>query len=79
MLLNTSCGVLSFACSRRRARADCDNPEILEKSFTVPQVNDAGEVISREDATAEYFIEDIGDGVGVEMAKVPRGSFKYGF
>ncbi|OKH35535.1 hypothetical protein NIES2119_19965 [[Phormidium ambiguum] IAM M-71] len=35
-------------------------------------------VINREKRTAKYFIEDLGNGVGLEMVLIPGGSFMMG-
>jgi formylglycine-generating enzyme required for sulfatase activity len=35
-------------------------------------------VINRERRTAQYFIEDLGDGIGLEMVLIPGGSFLMG-
>ncbi|MEW6497793.1 MAG: formylglycine-generating enzyme family protein, partial [Cyanobacteriota bacterium] len=35
-------------------------------------------VINRERRTAQYFLEDLGDGIGLEMVLIPGGSFLMG-
>jgi eukaryotic-like serine/threonine-protein kinase len=47
-------------------------------SFEVVKVNDRGEIIQRENLQAEYFTEDIGNGVTLEMVAIPGGTFTMG-
>ncbi|MTJ30641.1 SUMF1/EgtB/PvdO family nonheme iron enzyme [Aphanizomenon sp. UHCC 0183] len=49
----------------------------LEK-IEVVTVNKFGEIIQRQQRIARYFIEDLGDGVTLEMAAIPGGSFMMG-
>jgi formylglycine-generating enzyme required for sulfatase activity len=48
-------------------------------SFEVVKVNDRGEIIQRENLEAEYFTEDIGNGVTLEMVAIPGGTFMMGY
>ncbi|MBE9058244.1 SUMF1/EgtB/PvdO family nonheme iron enzyme [Sphaerospermopsis sp. LEGE 08334] len=49
----------------------------LEK-IEVVTVNKFGEIIQRQPRLARYFIEDLGDGVTLEMAAIPGGTFMMG-
>jgi formylglycine-generating enzyme required for sulfatase activity len=49
----------------------------LEK-IEVVTVNKFGEIIQRQPRVARYFIEDFGNGVKLEMAAIPGGSFMMG-
>ena len=46
--------------------------------FEVITVNSSGQEIKREQGKAEYFTEDLGNGVILEMVSIPGGSFKMG-
>ena len=48
------------------------------RRFTVPNSNSEGRIASRYQALASYFVEEIGNGVQLEMAFVPGGSFFMG-
>lgn len=41
-------------------------------------LNEFGENIQRQQRTARYFLEDLGNGVTLEMAAIPGGSFLMG-
>ncbi len=47
-------------------------------SFEVVTVNSNGQELKREQGEAEYFTEDLGNGVTLEMVYIPGGSFKMG-
>jgi formylglycine-generating enzyme required for sulfatase activity len=47
-------------------------------TFTTPKVNRKGEVISRSEGEAEVVIENLGNGVTLEMVKIPGGRFLMG-
>jgi formylglycine-generating enzyme required for sulfatase activity len=49
----------------------------LQKTEVVT-VNKFGEIIQRQQRIARYFIEDLGDGVTLEMAAIPGGTFMMG-
>lgn len=44
----------------------------------VVTVNQKGEIIQRVSKLAKYFVEDLGDGVTLEMALIPGGTFLMG-
>ena len=46
--------------------------------FTVVRVNDRGREIDRQRRSAEFFAEDLGNGVILEMVSIPGGSFLMG-
>ena len=48
------------------------------KTFEVVTVNRTGEIINRENKQASYLIEDLGNGVKLEMVYIPAGSFLMG-
>ncbi|MEO0647575.1 MAG: SUMF1/EgtB/PvdO family nonheme iron enzyme [Cyanobacteria bacterium J06650_10] len=47
-------------------------------SFATVWVNDRGKEIEKISGEAEYFIEDLGGGVGLEMVRIPAGQFLMG-
>ncbi|MDY6806624.1 MAG: formylglycine-generating enzyme family protein [Cyanobacteriota bacterium] len=53
-----------------------NNQSIYE--FETLTVNDGGEIIKIEPRLAEMFVEDLGDGVELEMVSIPGGSFLMG-
>ncbi len=70
-------GVAALA-STGRLKASTSSPPIRSRRFSVPLVNELGEVTSRFDSAALYFAEDLGAGVQLEMALIPGGSFEMG-
>jgi formylglycine-generating enzyme required for sulfatase activity/uncharacterized caspase-like protein len=54
------------------------NPSLLTFSFETITVNAQGKETSRRPGQAEYFVEDLGNGITLEMVKIPGGSFKMG-
>ena len=53
--------------------------KILEaKKFKVVTVNNFGRIANRETAQAQQFIEDLGNGVVLEMVGIPSGEFNMG-
>ena len=46
--------------------------------FTVVTVNDRGQEIDRQRRSAQFFTEDMGNGVVLEMVSIPGGSFMMG-
>ncbi len=49
-----------------------------ERRFSVPLVDQQGQIISRYDASALYFVQDLGGGQTLELASIPGGSFMMG-
>ncbi|MEG3436901.1 SUMF1/EgtB/PvdO family nonheme iron enzyme [Pannus brasiliensis CCIBt3594] len=47
-------------------------------SFEVVTVNSKGGVIQREEKSARYFVEDLGNNVALEMVYIPGGTFWMG-
>ena len=52
--------------------------ELNQFSFEVVTVNPRGEIINRESQQADYFTEDLGNGVDLDMVYIPAGSFLMG-
>ncbi len=53
-------------------------PNLTEYKFDVITVNDRGEEIEREQGKAEYFTEDLGSRVTMDMVAIPGGTFMMG-
>jgi formylglycine-generating enzyme required for sulfatase activity len=47
-------------------------------SFEVVTVNDRGEEVNRKPGRAEYFTENLGNGVTLDMVAIPGGTFQMG-
>ncbi|MEA5577621.1 formylglycine-generating enzyme family protein [Anabaena sp. UHCC 0451] len=52
--------------------------EYLTFDFEVVTVNRRGEIIKREPKQATYFVEDLGNGVTLDMVAIPGGKFMMG-
>ena len=52
--------------------------ELLTFDFEVVTVNRRGEIIKRETQQAQYFTEDLGNGITLEMVAIPGGKFMMG-
>ena len=46
--------------------------------FEVVTVNDQGKVTQRQEKTAQYFSEDLGNGISLEMVAIPGNTFQMG-
>jgi len=53
-------------------------PKFPIQTFTTVTVNRKGEVISRTESQAEVMTENLGNGVSLEMVKIPGGRFLMG-
>jgi formylglycine-generating enzyme required for sulfatase activity/uncharacterized caspase-like protein len=53
-------------------------PKITTHEFATPKVNRKGEIISRSEGEAEVMIENLGNGVTLEMVKISGGRFLMG-
>jgi formylglycine-generating enzyme required for sulfatase activity len=53
-------------------------PKITTYTFVTPKVNRKGKIISRSEGEAEVMIENLGNGVTLEMVKIPGGRFFMG-
>ncbi len=51
---------------------------IQQRRFIVPLTDSQGMIVSRYTATANYFTEILGDGVTLDMAIIPGGSYEMG-
>ncbi|MDE5068593.1 MAG: SUMF1/EgtB/PvdO family nonheme iron enzyme, partial [Trichodesmium sp. St4_bin8_1] len=61
--------------------ADISTPpqqKTVTQEFTTVKVNNTGEIISRTKGKAEVMTENLGNGVSLEMVKIPRGKFSMG-
>jgi formylglycine-generating enzyme required for sulfatase activity/tRNA A-37 threonylcarbamoyl transferase component Bud32 len=47
-------------------------------SFEVVSTNASGNIINRRNESARYFMEDLGNGVTLEMVEIPEGTFMMG-
>ena len=47
-------------------------------SFETVTVNAKGEIINRRNLQAKYFVEDLGNGITLEMVQIPEGTFTMG-
>ena len=57
---------------------DSQNPDLTDYKFDVITVNDRGQEINRQQGSAKYFTEDLGNGITIEMVKIPGGTFIMG-
>ncbi len=46
--------------------------------FEVVKVNDRGQEVKREKGQAQYFTEELGNGVTIELVYIPGGSWRMG-
>ncbi|MBW4629786.1 MAG: SUMF1/EgtB/PvdO family nonheme iron enzyme [Brasilonema octagenarum HA4186-MV1] len=51
---------------------------LLDFDFEVVTVNHRGEIIKRETKQAQYFTEDLGNSITLEMVAIPSGKFMMG-
>ncbi|MCZ8121404.1 MAG: formylglycine-generating enzyme family protein [Microcystis sp. LE18-22.4A] len=54
------------------------NLELLSFNFEVVRVNAKGEQIKKESKQSQYFREDLGNGITLEMVAIPGGTFTMG-
>jgi uncharacterized protein (TIGR03437 family) len=71
-------GMVAWSSRAQRLPATIPPPPVQKRSFSVPLVDDQGQVVTRFDASALYFVEDLGNGVTLEMALIPGGTFAMG-
>ncbi|MBO3459067.1 SUMF1/EgtB/PvdO family nonheme iron enzyme [Aetokthonos hydrillicola Thurmond2011] len=55
-----------------------NRPELPRFPFEVVTVDSTGKIIKRESREAEYFLEDLGNNVTLEMVAIPGGIFTMG-
>lgn len=53
-------------------------PPLQQKRNSAPLLNEAGNIASRFEGECQYFDEDLGGGLTIEMTKIPRGTFAMG-
>ncbi|MDT9221073.1 MAG: SUMF1/EgtB/PvdO family nonheme iron enzyme [Limnospira sp. PMC 1240.20] len=58
--------------------SDGQKPPTQKFEFDIVTVNSKGQEINRSRGQAECIIEDLGNGVTLEMVKIPGGTFKMG-
>ncbi len=51
---------------------------LLTFSFKTARVDERGKIVEERDGQAEYFDEDLGDGVKLRMVAIPGGQFRMG-
>ena len=54
------------------------NPGLPTFSFETVKVNNQGKIISRQQSQAQYFTENLGNGIIIEMVYIPGGTFLMG-
>ncbi|MDE5090024.1 MAG: formylglycine-generating enzyme family protein, partial [Trichodesmium sp. St16_bin2-tuft] len=64
--------------SVRQKQTPPPRPKIPIQIFTTVRVNSRGDIIIRSEGKAEVMTEDIGNGVSLEMVKIPGGIFLMG-
>ena len=60
------------------AKAGDAGTELVRFEFETVRVDERGEVVEREERSAQQFVEDLGDGVTLEMVYIPGGEFLMG-
>jgi formylglycine-generating enzyme required for sulfatase activity len=60
----------------KRESRESDKGELF--TFEVVKVNDSGSIINRSQGSARQKIEDLGNGIKLEMVYIPEGSFLMG-
>ena len=73
---NRSSVTESVAASRPTVEDGSSSLQLFE--FDVVKVNDKGQEVNREKGQAQYFREDLGNGVGLDMVYIPGGEFMMG-
>jgi formylglycine-generating enzyme required for sulfatase activity/tRNA A-37 threonylcarbamoyl transferase component Bud32 len=53
-------------------------PDLSTFSFEIVKVNAQGKIISRQPSQAQYFTENLGNGIIIEMVYIPGGTFLMG-
>jgi formylglycine-generating enzyme required for sulfatase activity/tRNA A-37 threonylcarbamoyl transferase component Bud32 len=54
------------------------NNHLKTFTFEVVTTNEEGSIINRRNHSANYFVEDLGNGVKLEMVEIPAGTFYMG-
>jgi formylglycine-generating enzyme required for sulfatase activity len=76
---NTAYLILSDRTEPKAKQALILNPQGLKlEKIEVVKVNKYGEIIQRQQRIARYYQEDLGNGVILEMAAIPGGTFMMG-
>src|SRR5262249_27231450 len=53
-------------------------PVLETFEFDMVKMNGKGRIVERQKSQARYFVEELGDGVAIEMVLVPEGTFLMG-
>lgn len=64
--------------SRVKAKIEFNNLDLKCFSFETLTVNEQGNVIKTESKNTGYFVEEIGEGITIEMVAIPGGTFMMG-
>lgn len=64
--------------SKSETSLDSSEPKLSDFEFEIVTVNSRGEINQRRSGKAEQMIEDLGNGIKLEMVAIPRGSFIMG-
>ena len=68
--------VTEFVADSKPTNKDGIKLQVLK--FDVVKVNDKGQEVNREKGQAQYFTEDLGNGIGLDMVYISGGSFMMG-
>ena len=74
--LNNSTENKSYQLPKVRLPQESEKEELF--NFEVVKVNDSGSIVNRSQGSARQKIEDLGNGVSLEMVKIPGGTFTMG-
>ena len=55
-----------------------ENNHLKNFTFEVVTTNEKGSIINKRNHSANYFVEDLGNGVKLEMVEIPAGTFYMG-
>jgi formylglycine-generating enzyme required for sulfatase activity len=73
----TSAEVKEAAAAARR-KAGPQEDTLSRCEFDVVRVDSRGRVVDRRKGSAQFYVEDMGGGVAIEMVEIPGGSFQMG-
>ena len=75
--LNDPIGSASFQLAKTTlSTEESEKGELF--TFEVVKVNDVGEIVNRRQESAYHKVEDLGNGIKLEMVYIPEGSFLMG-
>ncbi|QYX30892.1 bifunctional serine/threonine-protein kinase/formylglycine-generating enzyme family protein [Sphaerospermopsis torques-reginae] len=64
--------------SQTSVSSTSNNSNLKTFNFEVVKTDSTGSIISRSNSSANYFTEDLGNGVTLEMVEIPGGTFLMG-